>query len=329
MNKDFVSLIEGSGGEEMQKLIDSFTFKHRGKWDHVDDDAATFELPNGDILYFTTDSFIVNPIFFPGGDIGHLAFCGVINDLSVMGAKPFGLSLSFVIEEGFSKDDLNKIIDSINSLSKKYLVPISTGDTKVMEKGKLDKIIINMSGVGISKKEELLTKKIISGDKIIISGGLGEHAVALLSKRFNYKTSIVTDSKPLLEEINAVKDLIKYAKDPTRGGIASILNEIAIKNNLTFELNEESIKSKDEVKNVCEMLGINIYELACEGRFICFCDEKNAEKVVNILKKFNELSSIIGEVKNNQEYNGKVIINTSLGKRLLPNPVGRIVPRIC
>lgn len=327
MNDKFISLAEGSGGEEMQKLINSFTLTNKGDWKNFDDDASTFILPNGDVLFFTTDSFVVDPIFFPGGDIGHLAFSGTTNDLLMMGAKPLGLSLSLVIEEGFSKDDLSKILNSINLLSKKYNIPIVTGDTKIMEKGKIDKIIINTSGVGISKKEDILTKKIEVGDKLIISGGLGEHAVSLLSKRFDYKTNIISDSKPLVLELDSIRHLIKYAKDPTRGGISSILNEIAIKFDIGLTLYEDYIPAKKEVKTVCDMLGINLYELACEGRFVCFVNPKYADEVVNILKEFNNLASIIGEITN--ENKSKVILQTSLGKRILSNPVGRIVPRIC
>lgn len=343
MAKEFITLADGSGGKEMQELIDSFKFKNRGDWKNFSDDSATLDIGGGFVLAFTSDSFVVNPLFFPDANIGHLAFCGTVNDLAVMGAKPIGLSLSLVIEEGFSRNDLNKIITSINDLSKKYSVPIVTGDTKVMEKGKIDKLVINTSAVGLCKKDELLTKKIDVGDKIIISGGIGEHAVALLSKRFDYTTSIISDSKPLISEINSVRGLIKFAKDPTRGGIASILNEIAYKNNIELTLFEKNIPSKKEVKKVCEMLGINLYELACEGRFICFCESKNADEVLKKLKKFNKDAKIIGEVtnsfdniknKDNEKFKesinqGKVVIETFLGKRILPMPTGRIVPRIC
>jgi len=211
-DKKIISLSHGSGGKEMNELISSFNFKARGKWKNCDDDSATIDINENNTnkhLVFTTDSFVVDPLFFPGGNIGHLAFCGTVNDLLVMGADPLGLSLSFIIEEGFAKSDLQKIVDSISTLSEQTNIPIATGDTKVMEKGKLDKIIVNTSGIGIVSEEKMLTRKINIGDKIIISGGLGEHAVALLSKRFDYETDIVTDSKPLNNEIYAVRELIK------------------------------------------------------------------------------------------------------------------------
>ncbi len=325
MEKKIIGLSHGSGGKEMTDLIDTFSFSFRGSWNNVDNDSATIQIGNNKNLVFTTDSFLVDPIFFPGGDIGHLAVSGTINDLAVMGANPLGLSLSFIIEEGFLLEHLQKIIKSIKHLSEKTKVPIVTGDTKVMEKGKVDKIIINTSGVGIASDEELLTKEIHEGDAIILSGGLGEHAVALLSKRFDYETTIITDSKPVLEEINAVKSFIKIAKDPTRGGVAATLNEISNKQQKGILLNEENIPAKPEVRKVVDMLGINLYELACEGRFLCIAEKKHAKKVEKILKSFNKQASIIGEVTSGNQ----VVMQSILGKRILPHPTGRIVPRIC
>ncbi len=319
--KDIITLAHGSGGSEMEQLIKSFNLTSRGKWKNCDNDSSTYDLGDGRKLAFTSDSFIVTPIFFPGGDIGHLAFSGTVNDLLVMGAKPLGLSCSLVLEEGFPQSDLMKIMESIKALSDKYEIPIVTGDTKVMEKGKIDKIIINTSGTGIIEPDDELTKTIKPGDKVIISGGLGEHAVALLSKRFEYTTNIITDSKPLVDEFNKIRHIIKIAKDPTRGGLAAILNEIAEKNQCSIILDEESIPAKEEVKKVVEMLGINIYQLACEGRFVCIASEDNAPHVISEIPG----AKVIGEIIEGD----KVIIQTILGKRFMPPPSGRIVPRIC
>jgi len=324
MKKTIITLAHGSGGAEMQQLINSFNLQNRGKWKNYDNDSATIDL-DGKQLIFTTDSFIVDPVFFPGGDIGHLAFSGTVNDLAVLGATPLGLSLSFVIEEGFSTTNLEKIINSINRLSNQTNIPIVTGDTKVMQKGKIDKIIVNTSGIGIATNEELLTKPIDSGDKIILSGGLGEHAVALLSQRFDYETDIVTDSKPIITEIKAIQKHIKIAKDPTRGGIAAILNEICEKNHVGMLLDDEKIPVRPEVRKVTEMLGINLYELASEGRFVCIVSKEKAQLVEKKLQKFNPDASIIGEIIDDN----KVFVQTMLGKRILPTPSGRIVPRIC
>jgi hydrogenase expression/formation protein HypE len=325
MKSELISLAHGSGGKEMIDLITSYNLSYRGGWKNYDNDAATLDIGGGQLLVFTTDSFIVSPIFFPGSDIGHIAMCGTINDLAVLGAKPLGISLALIIEEGFSTTELNKILTSIKKISRKTKIPVVTGDTKVMEKGKLDKIVINTSGVGIVKKKEVLTKKVKPGDKIILSGGLGEHAVALLSKRFDYSTTIVSDSKPIVEEIQQVKNLIKIAKDPTRGGIAATLHEICQRQKIGMLLNEESIPVKAGVRKVTELLGINVYELACEGRFICVASDEHARTVERILKKYNRAASIIGEIT----YGDAIIIQSILGKRILPIPTGRIVPRIC
>lgn len=325
MKDKFISLAQGSGGKEMADLITSYSLSYRGKWKNYDNDAATLDIGRDQLLVFTTDSFIVSPIFFPGSDIGHIAMCGTINDLAVLGARPLGVSLALVIEEGFSTIELNKILTSIKKISRKTKIPVVTGDTKVMEKGKLDKIIINTSGVGIVKKKEVLTKKIKPGDKIILSGGLGEHAVALLSKRFEYTTTIVSDSKPIVEEIQQVKNFIKIAKDPTRGGIAATLHEICQRQKIGMLLNEETIPVKPGVRKVTEMLGISVYELACEGRFICITSDEHANTVERILKKYNRNASIIGEIIQGDA----IIIQSILGKRILPIPTGRIVPRIC
>ncbi|MFH1721291.1 MAG: hydrogenase expression/formation protein HypE [Candidatus Altiarchaeota archaeon] len=325
MDKKIITLAHGSGGTEMAELIKSFSLTERGNWDNFDNDSATLSIGSNEVLVYTTDSYVIDPIFFPGGDIGHLAVCGTINDLAVMGAKPIGLSLALVIEEGFLKEDLEKIISSIDRVSNETGIPLATGDTKVMDRGKIDKIIINTSGIGIAKKEELLTKSIKSGDKVILSGGLGEHAVALLSKRFDYETSIISDTKSLLSEIESVKEQIKIARDVTRGGLASVLNELCGKHKVRMEIDEQSIPAKNEVRKVVEMLGIDLYQLACEGKFICIASSKDATAVEKKLQSFNKDAKIIGEITKGD----KVIVQTIIGKRIMPHPTGTIVPRIC
>jgi len=323
--RDVINLAHGSGGTEMDQLIAGFGFRNRGDWKEYDNDSATIDIGGGQLLVFTTDSFIVDPIFFPGGDIGHLAVCGTINDLAVMGAKPLGLSISLVLEEGFPRKDLSRIIKSIDKLSVETKIPIATGDTKVMDRGKVDKIVINTAGVGIATKDGILTKKIAVGDKVLISGGLGEHAVALLSKRFDYETNVVSDSKPLIGELMSVRDRLKVAKDATRGGIAAVLNEIAGRNGMGMLLIEEKVPVRKEVRNLAEMLGIEAYELASEGRFVCIASAKDAPKVEKELKRFNKDAAIIGVIVKGD----RVAIQTMLGRRILTKPRGRIVPRIC
>ncbi len=242
-----------------------------------------------------------------------------------MGIEPSSLSLSLIIEEGFPDEKLQLISDSITKLSKQTNIPIVTGDTKVMQKGKLDKIIINTSAIGITDKVLDIPPK--SGDLIILSGSLGDHAVAVLSKRFDFETSIKTDSKPLWEEMKSIKPLIKQAKDPTRGGLASTLNEFAHKHNLQILIKEERIPVKQEVNAAIDLLGIDLYSLACEGRIVCIAEQSKADLVLEILKKFNPDAAIIGEFTEHNK--PEVIIKTKFGKRLLPKPSGNIVPRIC
>jgi len=306
----------------MQALVREFRKRlPKGNWKNVLDDAASIDFKGK--LVFTTDSYVVTPLFFPGGDIGKIAFCGTVNDLAVMGAKPLGVSVSMIIEEGFSKKKLFKIIDSIARESKKTGVPVVTGDTKVMEKGSVDKLIINTSGVG--KAEKILDEKLSAGDTVIVSGGIGEHAAALLAERFELKSKLKTDCKPIWEEINSVRKYLRQAKDITRGGLSGVLNELAGKNSVQIFVEEEKIPVKREVRSLTEILGIDFYPLACEGRFVCVCSAKNSVLVLKKLKKFNSSAVMIGTVRKGSD----VIVQTKFGKKKLKAPSGKIVPRIC
>jgi hydrogenase expression/formation protein HypE len=320
-----VKLSEGGGGREMKSFLDDMLGKHftfRGDWKNVSDDGATLKL--GDqTLVFTTDSYVVTPIFFPGGNIGTVAYCGTVNDLAVMGAKPLGISLGLILEEGLPKSELDTILETIGALSKEHGIPIVTGDTKVMERGAIDKIVINTSGVGIV--DTPLDAKVEPGDHIIVSGGIGEHGTALLARRFELETDLVSDSKPLFEEIEAIHSHIKQARDITRGGLASVLNEIAEKNSVRFLINEESVPMKQEVEALTQVLGIEVYNLACEGRFVCFASPKECAEVLKKLKKFNPMAAKIGEVQKGKD----VIVQTRFGQKMLSMPLGEVVPRIC
>ncbi len=319
-----VKLSEGSGGSDMRRLIDGIgeNFVDRGDWKHSMDDAATLAMGDKHLV-FTTDSYVVTPIFFPGGNIGNVAYCGTINDLSVMGAKPLGLSLSLVLEEGFSKAELTQILETIGALAKEHGVPIVTGDTKVMERGAIDKIIINTSGIGITEKP--LEAPVTVGDHIIVSGGIGEHGTALLAKRFELETDVVSDSKPLFKEIDAIRDDIKQARDITRGGMAAILNELAEKNGVRFAIEEEDVPMLSQVAALTDILGIEPYNLACEGRFVCFASPDKGDEVVKKLKTFNPMAAKIGVVESGKG----VTVKTRFGKKVLSIPLGEVVPRIC
>ncbi len=336
MKNKIIELEMGGGGKKSEELIGNIRkiLSVKGKWKNTKDDGAIYDLGRDakfcvstgcNKLVFTTDAFIVDPLFFSGGDIGKIAICGTLNDLSVMGAKPIGLSLSIVIEEGFLESDLEKIINSIQNVSKITGVPIVTGDTKVTEKGKIDKIEITTSGVG-------LASKIISndgakvGDDIIVSGDLGEHAVALLAKRFNYQTKIKSDCQPLLQEIQAVSKYLTSCKDPTRGGLSAVLNEMAQKSKTKFVLDEKTLPFKKETMAISELLGIDFFSFPSEGRFVATVAKKNSKKVIEILKKYNKSARIVGEVQNGKE----VWLKTKIGAvKKIEVPRGKLIPRIC
>jgi len=323
---DRIELDHGGGGYKSWELIRDIRgiLKLKGRWKNCEDDAAIFDFGK-EKLVFTTDAFIVEPLFFPGGDIGKIAMAGTINDLAVMGAKPLGISLSMVIEEGFPKADLMKIIKSIDAVSRQTGIPVVTGDTKVTEKGKIDKIEITTAGVGLAKKI-ISNNGINPGDLIIVSGDLGEHAAALLSKRFNYNTRVKSDSKPLNEELEKVGKYLNACKDPTRGGLAANIVEMAEKSKVKIILDEKKLPYKKEIIALSELLGIDILSLASEGRFIAAVSSKNVKKVLKILRQYNKKAKIIGWA----EIGRGVFLRTSLGSlRPIEMPKGKLIPRIC
>ncbi|MDO9399537.1 MAG: hydrogenase expression/formation protein HypE [bacterium] len=332
-----IKLDHGAGGFASWELLKKIRgiLKFKGDWTNCEDDGAVFDLGK-EKLVFTTDAFIVDPIFFPGGDIGKIAMSGTINDLAVMGAKPLGISLSMVIEEGFPQKDLMKIIKSIDQVSRESGVPVVTGDTKVMEKGKLDKIEITTAGVGITKKI-IRNNGAQVGDFIIASGDLGEHSIALLSKRFNYQTKIKSDGQPLNKILEEVGQYLNVCKDPTRGGLAANIVEIANKSKVKIILDEKNLPYKKETIAVSELLGIDIFSLASEGRFIASVSAVNIKKVLEILKQFNDealkdrklptgQAKIIGEVKKGK---GVFLKTKTGGVRSIDMPTGKLIPRIC
>jgi hydrogenase expression/formation protein HypE len=331
-----ISLSHGAGGKMSLDLIthlfkDNFDNKILNRLE----DSAVFEL-NGQKLTFTTDSYVIQPIFFPGGDIGKLAVCGTINDLSVMGAKPLYLSCSLIIEEGLERIILEKITLSMKRTSQKAGVKIVTGDTKVVGKGSADKIFINTSGVGtIGNGIDLGIEKIRIGDKIILSGTIGDHATAVLSSRagLEFQTRIKSDCAFLSDLIGSVlkfKDKIKFMRDPTRGGLASVLNEMVIDKRFGALLYKDKIPIRDEVAGFCELLGYDPLYLANEGKVIVVAASKIAEEILKIMKrnKLGKDAEIIGEIASG--YKGMVVLKTSYGgTRVVDMPTGEQFPRIC
>lgn len=284
----------------------------------------------------TTDSYVVRPIFFRGGDIGKLSICGTVNDLAVSGAIPKFISAGVIIEEGFDIDDLKKIVHSMSLAASEAGVKIVTGDTKVVGKGQADKIFINTAGIGeLIDGVEISAKKIRAGMKIILSGFIGDHATTILSERHGIELpeNIKSDCAPLNEmifEMLKVEPKISMLRDATRGGIAAVTNEIAESADVGILLYENKIPVREEVQSVCDILGFDSLELANEGKIIAVVPKDSAEKILSVMKnhKYGKNSAIIGEVVENSH--GKVGLKTELGGiRIVDMPVGNLVPRIC
>ncbi len=327
LNMDKILLSFGEGGKNTYKIIkDIFLKNFKNKFLEELDDGALI-----DDIIFTTDSFVVNPIFFPGGDIGKLSIAGTVNDIVAMGGLPLYLSSGFIIEEGLEFEVLENIVKSMKTLAEKIPVQIVTGDTKVVERGKCDKIFINTSGIG-RKIKELSRDKIEVNDLVVITGCIAEHGISVILSRndFNIKSEIKSDCEELWSLIKNILHFdIKFMRDPTRGGIASTLNEI-VSQDWGIELWEEKIPIKDSVKGVCELLGFDPLTIANEGKMIIIVSRNDAEKVVEELKKYEngKDATIIGEVK--EEYKGRVVEKKITGvRRIVDMPSGSNFPRIC
>lgn len=287
-------------------------------------------------LVFTTDSFVVSPINFPGGDIGKLSVCGTVNDLVMLGALPQYLSLALIIEEGLGYSVLEKIVDSIALAAKKTGVYIVTGDLKVVERGACDKIFINTSGIGeVVSKKDISVKNITLGDKVIITGPIGQHGLAVLSKRkeldfnFNIKSDCASLADLIIPAIKKI-DAINFMRDPTRGGLATTLNEIAKSSGLGIKIEEKNIPVSVKVKAACELLGIDPFYIASEGRAILIVGKEKAEKTLSLLRRhpLGRRAKIIGEVT--KEPKAKLVLKTLSGaERIVDMLSGEPLPRIC
>jgi hydrogenase expression/formation protein HypE len=334
-----IGMSHGAGGEIMQGLISDIiveNIKNKNVNGGVGldelDDGATIPLDDYEIV-ISTDSHTVDPIFFPGGDIGKISIAGTVNDVSVMGAKPLAIASAMVISEGFSTDDLEKIIKSMDAVSTEAGVAIVTGDTKVMEKDKLDKIIITTTGIGIVKKGEVKRDSGLKvGDQIILTGSVGDHGISLMSFRegFGFETDLKSDVAPVWGMVKSALDIggISALKDPTRGGIANALNEMASKSGVGMLIQEDKIPFKKEVIAASEMLGIDPYEVANEGKVIMGVEKNKAQEILEAVRKtkYGKEAQIIGEVTQDTH----VILETTLGgKRILEEPIADPVPRVC
>jgi hydrogenase expression/formation protein HypE len=339
MKKDEkITLKHGSGGKLTHELIRKIFKKNfNNKFlDSLDDSAVIDLTRHPDRLCFTTDSYVVNPVFFPGGDIGKLSICGTVNDLAVMGAVPLYISCGFIIEEGLSAYDLERIVQSMKRAAQKAGVKVVTGDTKVVEKNACDNVYINTAGIGFTKgKLNLSLDSVKTGDKIIINGTIAEHGLAVLSarKEFGFENKISSDCaslNKLIYDMLSTGARVKFMRDPTRGGLAATLNEIVENKNFGILLDEKNTPVKNDVKTLCELLGFDPLYIANEGKVVVVVNPHDADKILN--KMYNNVlgktSRIIGEVTPGPA--GKVIMKTSAGgSRIIDMPAGDQLPRIC
>ena len=332
---EVILLAHGSGGKLSHDLVEKkfLPFLANPMLNKLDD-SAIFEASG--YLAFTTDSYVVNPIFFPGGDIGKLAVCGTVNDLAMSGAKPLYLSLSAIIEEGFPLGELEQIMQSIKATTEEAEVKIITGDTKVVNRGQADKIFINTSGIGIIPPGiDIAGANAKTGDKVILSGTIGDHGIAIMSQRegLKFSISIGSDCCPLSKLVSEMLDaspIIHCLRDPTRGGLATTLNEFARQSNVGIVIEEDKVPIKEGVRAACELLGFDPIYVANEGKLVAIVDPCDAEKVLVRMKqnKYGKDAAIIGEVVN--DHPRRVIMKTKLGpSRIVDMLSGELLPRIC
>jgi len=332
---DTVVLGHGSGGTLSHDLLKRLFLPDLGKAaPRALDDSAVIVM-DGQRYAITTDSHVVSPLFFPGGDIGRLAICGTVNDLAMVGAIPIALTCGFVLEEGLSFDVLQRVVASMKDAAKEAGVYIAAGDTKVVQKGSADKLFINTSGIGkITDGVNISGANAKEGDVVIISGTIGDHGIAVLSARENlgFETALESDVAPLNHLVQAMMNAgeIHVLRDPTRGGVATTLVEIARQSNVTIELQETKIPVKPQVHAACEMLGFDPVYVANEGKLVAFVKESDAEKILDVMKKtkYGEDSTVIGKVTGSGR--PQVRLRTAIGgTRLVDMLPGEMLPRIC
>ena len=330
-----ILLAHGSGGMLSHQLIEKrlIPFFSNPMLDKLDD-AAVFDLSGR--LAFTTDSYVVSPIFFPGGDIGKLAVCGTVNDLAMSGAVPLYLSIALVIEEGLSFEELERIVNSIKVAAEEAKIKVVTGDTKVVNRGSADRLFINSAGVGIVPRDsDISGSNAKPGDKVILSGTIGDHGIAVMSQRdgLKFHLNVESDCAPLnklVAEMLEVSKAIHCLRDPTRGGLAATLNELAAKSGVGITIEEEKIPVQEAVFAACEMLGFDPLYVANEGKLVAIVAPEDADRLLATVlqNQYGKNAAIIGEVTANRP--GRVVMNTCFGtSRIIDMPSGELLPRIC
>lgn len=336
MRSDRILLAHGSGGTMMRELIDDIFIAGFDEDTLTGlDDAATLPFPAGR-LAFSTDTYVVHPLFFPGGDIGRLAVCGTVNDVATSGATPLYLSVGFILEEGFLVEDLRRILVSMHDAAREAGVHIVTGDTKVVEKGHGDGCFINTAGVGsLPEGIDLSSAHCKPGDKVLVSGTMGDHGIAIISTRegLEFSTDIETDAAPLNTLIANVLEAapdVRCFRDPTRGGLSSTLNELAAASKVSITVEETSVPVRAQVRGASEMLGYDVFQVANEGKMVAVVPADQAEAALQAMKSspYGEDAAIIGEVSDG--HHGRVYVHTAFGAtRIMDMLVGEQLPRIC
>ncbi len=326
-----ITIAHGNGGEENNELIKKVFYKHfENDILSKSEDAAVIE--NGK-LAFTTDSFTVSPLFFPGGDIGKLAVCGTCNDLAMMGAKPKYMTCSVIIEEGFPTRDLEKIVKSMKKELDINGAIVVSGDTKVVPRGSVDKLFINTTGIGEIEYKGISASHLKDGMSIFVSRDVGTHGATIFAARegIELESKLQTDCASLYPEVKKLIDSgieIIALRDATRGGVSAVLNEWAKSSDVCIEVVEESIPVQEEVRGICEMLGFEAVDLANEGTYVLCVPKKDEAKALEVLQETHKTSTLIATVS--EQYKGRVLLNSSWGtKRFLDLPTGELLPRIC
>lgn len=331
-----VDLTHGGGGRAMAQLVDElFVAAFDNEQLNQRNDQAAFDVSGGRMV-MTTDGYVIHPLFFPGGDIGSLAVHGTVNDVAMAGARPLYLSAGFIIEEGFPLADLKRIVDSMARASREAGVPVVTGDTKVVERGKGDGVFITTAGIGVVPAGvEVSGDRARPGDAILVSGTMGDHGVAVMSQRegLEFDTAILSDSAALhglVAGMVAARPGIRVLRDPTRGGLAATLNEIAAQSGVGMLLREKDIPVAAEVKGACELLGLDPLYVANEGKLICVCDPSDADALLEVMRAhpLGANSAVIGHCRADDHH--FVQMETSVGgTRVVDWLAGEQLPRIC
>jgi hydrogenase expression/formation protein HypE len=332
----YVLLAHGGGGRLMQQLLNQIFLPTFGSLPENSHDAQVFAVTAGQWA-FTTDSYVINPLFFPGGDIGSLAVHGTVNDLAMAGAMPQYLSVGFILEEGLPMETLWQVVQSMQRAAVQCGVKILTGDTKVVDRGKGDGIFINTSGIGVINHDQIIhPRQVQPGDRLIVSGDLGRHGMAIMAVRegLEFETTIESDSAPVHREVAELlkaKIPIHCLRDLTRGGLASAVNEIAQSTGVTINLEETLIPVREDVQAACELLGFDPLYVANEGRFLAIAPPESVDPILQILRTYHPQATAIGEVTGTSEQKlGLVSLQSRIGApRLLDLLSGEQLPRIC